>query len=104
MKKPRRPVLAQEYLVLKVVIALLPVSLLVFIPASSQVNRVSSWTTCTQQILPSFARLDGSETRPYTNFRAKTTLPACLAANKCSVFSENDGISRAITFSNKEKG
>ncbi len=99
-----RPGLAQEYLVLKVVIALLPVSLLfLYLPRHRSIG-LALGLPVRSKILASFARLDGSENPSYTNFRAKTTLPACLAANKCSVFSENDGISRAIAFSNKEKG
>src|SRR6266481_1866587 len=64
MKKPRRPRLAQEYLVLKVVIALLPVNLLfLYLPRHRSIG-LALGLPVRSKTLASFARLDGSESVP----------------------------------------
>ena len=66
-----RPGLAQEYLVLKVVIALLPVSLLfLYLPRHRSIG-LALGLPVRSKILASFARLDGSETVPTQTFGQK---------------------------------
>src|SRR5258706_2571872 len=66
-----RPGLAQEYLVLKVVIALLPVSLLfLYLPRHKSIG-LALGLPVRSKILASFARLDGSETVPTQTFGQK---------------------------------